>query len=447
MGLMSVIFSAALLIMSAVFYKRGLTHPVVCFFFVWLMVCIFSVFQNTIYHPSEQTYELIIIMLLFFFVGSLATFLPQIRWSAEDLEVHHDVNKDDVAFGLLYVLLIAYILVSLVDSLIIVRNFMEGTQLWVMRGWRMATYGVDSNPVVDRQSFIEVFIRAVVLYPFQNMIAPLAAYLYFHSELRRKHRTFLVLAIVSLVLTVIATGGSRNTIVYFVACFVLYYLLSRNKSKKTQSARKPRSIWRTVGIIGVLAAGVFVILAVTNARTTLSLEANIVSYIGISPTLLSLHLPQIYVSRHTYGLLTFFGFVTYPFRLLQQVGLDSFVPRAYTDAFQQMLNAQQFISVNSSELVRNAYVTPIYYFLIDGGTPFLVFMSLLFGAVLGQFSRAFFRGFTLRSFVYYALIMQAILFSFIQVPTVQPSFVFSMLYAWILLRPRRRFVRSSGLTA
>ncbi|EKS53258.1 hypothetical protein LRHMDP2_509 [Lacticaseibacillus rhamnosus LRHMDP2] len=66
--------------------------------------------------------------------------------------------------------------------------------------------------------------------------------------------------------------------------------------------------------------------------------------------------------------------------------------------------------------------------------PFLIFASLFFGIVFGRFSRHFFKSITIKKFVYYSLIMQAILFSFVQVPSVQPSFVFSILLTWILLR-------------
>lgn len=438
MGLFSVFISFFFLVLSVLIYKRGLTQPLVFFFFVWLVVCIFSVYKTAIFPASEEAFTYIIIMLCCVFMGSLAFFLPDLQLQHSDIELtenYASVTGDlkRASMTTIYLLLLVYIAFSLIDSYIIIKNFFQGTQLWVMRSWRMSTYGVDINPLIERQSFLEVTFRATILYPFQNLVAPISAYFFFNKTLRAKHKKFLWAAVISFFLTIIATGGSRNTIVYFFGCFILYYVLFSEKEFHIKQRIK-KAASNVVVVSTILLVAVCLVLFVTNARTNLSVWDSLSSYLGIAPTLLTLHLPEILQSPPTYGFLTFFGLVTYPMRFLQQIGANGFVPEIYTNAFQYVLNAQNFYIISSTGLVRNAYVTPVFYFLIDGGMPFLVFASLFFGIVLGRFSRHFFKSITIKKFVYYSLIMQAILFSFVQVPSVQPSFVFSILLTWILLR-------------
>lgn len=438
METMSIVISVTLFIISFMFFRRGLTNPVILFFAIWCAVCVFSVYENTFVHGSATAYLLINIMLICFFCGSLFYFFPPTKkkvW-VDSLESNPEEQLEHISFGVVYVLLIIYIVLSAVDSFILIKNLFSGTQLWVMRGWRMATYGVDSNPIVDRQSFIEVVFREVVLYPFQNIVAPMAAYLFFEKKLRIKYHWFFLLTIICLLLTVISTGGSRNTIVYYFGCFLLAFLFSSKRDVPEQKKTKRQS-GRFFGIIAIVAIGFAFIVAVTSARTSISLGTSISSYLGIPPTLLGIHLQTIQSIPHTRGILTAFGLLTYPIRFLQQVGLTTLVPKSYDNAYQAMLEAQRYIVVNSAGLNRNAYVTPIYYFMIDGGIPFLVVASTIFGVATGRFSRNFFESITITSFVYYAIIMQAILFSFVQVPTVQPSFVFSLILAWLILNKQK----------
>ena len=441
MGLFSVFIGLFLLTISIIIYRKGPLHPVVFFFVMWTTVCAFSAFQKKMFAASDETYDLIIIMLICVFIGSLAYFFPALRLrnSDSDLEYSYENvsgNSKKTPLLLAYILLIIYVGISLIDSYIIVKNYLQGTELWVMRGWRMSTFGVDSNPLVDRQSFAEVIFRATILYPLQNLVAPISAYLFFNKSLRLKYKNFLFLAAFSFLLTIVATGGSRNTIVYYFGCFILYYLLSGEKSSHVkQQIKKTGTNFFVTSFILVVA--IALVLFVTNARTNLSVWDSVSSYLGVAPTLLTIHLPEIQQIPPTYGMLSFFGLITYPMRFLQQIGLESVIPTTYFTAFQQVLNAQSFYVVSATGLVRNAYVTPIFYFLIDGGVPFLVVASLGFGAVLGRFSKNFFKKVTLKKFTYYSLVMQAILFSFVQVPTVQPSFVFSILLAWVLLGEKK----------
>lgn len=435
MSMLSVFISAILLFLSILINKKGPLHPTVLFFIIWMAVCSASAFQITMYQASSESYKLIIIMLVCFFVGSLSYLMPSFS-SARAPENEKISDNFNLYLGPIYFLLIVYILFSTIDSLIIVKNYLGGTQLWEMRSWRMSTYGVDSNPLIDRQSFLEVVLRAVVLYPFQNLVAPLAAFMFFNKKMRNKHKMFFVLAVICLLITVVATGGSRNTIVYYFGCFILCFILYAGKTGH-EVKKKQSKFGRFLGLIVIVGAGSWLVLAVTNARTNISFGTTISSYLGVSPTLLSLQLPQIQQSAHTFGLMSVFGLITYPVRFLQQIGLGAIVPSAYDLAYQQVLNAQQFLVVNSSGLNRNAYVTPIYYFMIDGGIFFVIIGSLIFGFILGRFSKRFFSNMTLKNFIYYAVIMQAIVFSFVQVPTVQPSFVFSLILTWILVRPRQ----------
>lgn len=156
------------------------------------------------------------------------------------------------------------------------------------------------------------------------------------------------------------------------------------------------------------------------------------TYFALPPTLLSEWLPEIKGYSHTYGLLTTFGIHSYFFRALNMIGLDSLVPKIYNDAYQYIINAEIFRNAGCG--IANAFVTPIYYFYIDGGYPFVCIISLIFGLLISSAYKMFERDINLRSFNFYALIIWGLFESFMRIQTAIPAYIISFVLVWLLLR-------------
>ena len=156
------------------------------------------------------------------------------------------------------------------------------------------------------------------------------------------------------------------------------------------------------------------------------------TYFALPPTLLSIWLPEIENVEHTYGLLTFFGVHSYFFRALETMGLNSLVPTVYNDVYNHILNAEIFKNVGYG--VGNAFVSPIYYFFIDGGYPFVCMASYFFGLLVSSFYRKFEEKIiNIKGFVVYALTTYGIFLTFMRIQTCIPAYIISFVFAYFIL--------------
>ena len=83
--------------------------------------------------------------------------------------------------------------------------------------------------------------------------------------------------------------------------------------------------------------------------------------------------------------------------------------------------------------VGNAFVTPIYYFMIDGGIPFVCLASLLLGIITKKIYKYTANNNNIKNFVLYALIIYGIFLTFIRIQTVIPSYIISFIFAVLIL--------------
>src|SRR5699024_3458204 len=120
------------------------------------------------------------------------------------------------------------------------------------------------------------------------------------------------------------------------------------------------------------------------------------------------------------------------FRGLDTVGLDFLVPQIYNEAYSNILNAEIFKDVGYG--IGNAFVTPIYYFFIDGGYPFVCIASFVFGCIITGFYEKFEENINIKSFAFYGLIMYGVFVSFMRIQTAIPAYIISFILVLILMK-------------
>ena len=377
MSILAFGISLIFLIVSIFLYrKKNSISPIIIFFTLWtFMLCLSMLNLYGIYKPSNEAYLLIILMLIFSCLGSFIYFIynKKIGKNTEKSDLKQTTEKKEIKpmFKLFYLLGFCIILFNIIDIIIIIQQLLKGNPMWQIRNWTLEPFG-SSNPILDRRSFIESLFRSVILSPAETIIPPVTAYFFFNIKDNKQRYKLLIMSLLVLITSSIAGGGGRLGFIYYIGCFLLsYFIVYKKKIVSKETIKKYKKI-----LIVFLIIGIILVVIYTTIRSGIgSFIKQTYTYFALPPTLLSIWLPEIENVSHTYGMTTFFGIHSYFFRALDTIGLDSLVPQIYNESFSHILDAEIFKDVGYG--IGNAFVTPIYYFLIDGGYPFVCIASLL----------------------------------------------------------------------
>lgn len=428
MSIAACTISLIFMVISIMFKRTKSIKPSTIFFALWFFILFLSSLNLfNIFEPSNETCFLIILMLVFFFIGSL--FGNKFRINFYSAKGKKMVKGIKIRYVIFYTLSFFMILFCAIDCIILIKELMKGTPMWQIRNWGLEPFGSE-NPILSRRSFLEDAFRTIILSPFGNLVPPITAYMFFNSNNKKEKYILLVNSLAILVLSSIAGGGGRLGFIYYVGCFILaFYIFCRDSNKTKTVIRK----YLKIIIIFVIVAILFVVGYTTVRNGFGKLFEEIYTYFALPPTLLSEWLPEIKESTHTYGLLSTFGIHSYFFRALDMAGLDSLVPQIYNEAYQHILNAEIFRNVGYG--IANAFVTPIYYWYIDGGYTFVCLASLFLGWLISDVHCRVEKNINLKSFTIYALITYGVFLSFIRIQTAIPSYIISFILIWVLLKP------------
>lgn len=431
MGIVATSISVIFLIVSIKIKKTKSIKPTTIFFALWAFILFLSTLNlYNINKPSNEAYFLTILMLIFFFVGSMIGHFIKIE-DSKAFTKYLNNNKDKkmkIVYVLFFALNFLSILFNIIDCVLIVKELSKGTPMWQIRNWGLEPFGSD-NPILSRRSFLEDLVRSVILTPFANIVPPITAYYFVNSKNKKMKYALLINSLIMLLSSSIASGGGRLGFIYYVGCFLLaFYIFCKNKNNSKEIIKK----YIKILLIFIIIAFIFVI-GYTSIRSGIgNFIKETYTYFALPPTLLSEWIPEMKETSHTYGLLTTFGIHSYFFRALQTVGLDFMVPQIYNDAYQSILNAEIFRNVGYG--VGNAFVTPIYYFYIDGGYPFVCIASLIFGILVSVAYKIFEKNINLRSFAIYALIIYGIFVSFMRIQTAIPAYIISFILVMLCIK-------------
>lgn len=419
MGIVSLIACVFFLFFSVYGEKSKIISPSALFFSLWTFILVLSNLNlYDIYTPTFESYFLIFLMLLFFFIGTKISKVLKGKHNFNIKNTNLRLNEPRIKYSIIYFLSILLIIFTAIDCIIVIKNYSQGIPMSTIRRWRMGTYGVDINPILSRRSFMEEVFRNVILNPFELLLPPLAAYYFFSPEKSKHKYIILAFSIVSLALSSLAGGGGRLGFIYFFGCFFLSFIMNYVKFKNKFNFKKYKKY-----IIIFMVLGFFATFLYTQIRTSSSFVKQLYTYFALPPTLLSIWLPKIQNVPHTYGMLTLFGIHSYFFRAFQTLGMDFFVPDIYNTAYQYLLDAEIFYKTGYG--VGNAFVTPVYYFYLDGGYFFVCFASFIFGILCNNFYVKFINNLNVKNFLYYCLLMYGVFLTFIRIQTVIPSYIIS----------------------
>jgi len=466
-------------VVCILFFIHSLKHnskkiitPQTLFYLLWSFILFLSLLNlYNIIRPSSEAYFLILLMLLFFFIGDCIVenknrtlkkffvYMSKIKTKIKEkikipsLVKNIKIKFENVLTGknnilkkinnrynlnykyiIIYVLCALVIIFTLIDCFIVFKGLKDGIPMYKIRHWRMGAYGIDNNPMLARRTFLEEIFRSVVLNPFETILPPIAAYSFFNRKESRKNKIALVsLSAIIIILSSIAGGGGRLSYIYYFGCFLLAFLVFVKNNKNVDIKKYLKYI------LLILVFGLVVTILLTKIRTTNSFIKQLYTYFAMPPTLLTIWLPKIKNVEHTFGLLTTFGFHSYIFRGLDAIGLDFLIPNIYNATFEHLLNAEQFMQLGFG--VGNAFVTPIYYFMIDGGIPFVCIASLVFGIGTKKIYNYTTKKMNMKKFVVYVLTMYGIFLTFMRIQTAIPAYILSFVFAFLILNDKKKHTK------
>ena len=426
MGIIAFIICVAFLVFSIVISikkEKKIVSPNIIFLILWTFILFLSNLNlYNIIKPSNKAYLLITIMIIFFEIGYFIIFLSKFQVKTNEKKVRLR-KKMFWTFSLLSIFF------CILDITIVILQYKKGTPMWQIRNWSLAPYG-SSNPILDRQSFFEVVLRNIILTPFNAIIGQIAAYKFFTETEKKEKYSYSIIAIVYLILGSMSSGGGRLGFITFVGYYFLAFFLSiKNKKLDDSTIKKYRKYIIVLGILGILAVSFYTIIRV-GANNILK---QIYTYFALPPTLLSIWIPTIEETKLTYGFTTLFGIHSYIFRVLEHIGLKKLIPGLYYISFNNITNAEKFLNVGYG--LANAFVSPVYYFMLDGGIPAVIIFSLIFGIIISAMSKTLNKmgNINLRYFVIYCLIMYGVFISFMRIQTAIPTYIISFIYCYIFI--------------
>lgn len=429
MNIISIVTSMLCFVLCLIFKKNRPLHPTTLFFGMWTFILGLSLLgKYNIIQPSSYAYFLISLMLIFCFLGSSFNVLTRIKIKRKKLR--WGSRNGELNIHLYYFFVIVAILFLVYDVYVMLKYLFMGVPLWQIRNWLLEEFG-SNNPIMVNRTFLEEVIRNVILYPVGMIMPPITAYVFFSPERKPYRKNIMVLSIIYMILYSVSGGGGRLRYIYFLGCFLISYLTF--SSKKFQAVKR-KKYGKRIMIISVFA---IVAVAVTTRFRIGSgyIFQQIYTYFALPPTLLSIWLPDIENVKHTCGLLTTFGIHSYFFRVLSMVGLDALVPSLYENAYQALLNAQEFR--NTGYGIGNAFVSPVYYFYVDGGVPFVCGASLFFGIIINKVYSFFTKNINIRSFSIYALMMYGVFMTFQTIITALPSYIISFVVVYFMCSKKK----------
>lgn len=415
MGIIAALICIIFLLICLKSAKGGLANPFVLYFSLWSVVLCFSVISLFgMYVPSDKTYILITLMNAFFFLGGTVKLPKKIGIKAKSGEVALNVR-------LVYLLLVISFVVKFVDFISALQKLQSGMELWEIRQDAFAVYDASNG------SFFAEVIKNVLISPFNSIVIPLSVYLLFRETNRSATKILVAYLVASTLMGAVSDGGGRLNYIYIAGCAIYsFWFLDKKKIGAIYSRYKHKIN------IALILMGTFIIVLTIIRVGIDNLFEQIYTYFGMTPTLLDVNLKVAEGYGYTFGLLTLFGFHSYFFRFLNVVGLPGFVPLAYDRAYQYLLSANVFRNVGFGSA--NSFVSPIYYFYLDGGYAAVILFSFCFGVLVSNATKMIRGNLNAQTFCYYSIMMYGVFLSFIRIQTTIPSFCISLFMVPLLFK-------------
>lgn len=407
-----------LLIVLAIFGKfvyRNFVNPITVFCGLWGAILLLYSFRcYEINKASEASITLTFVGCIAFFVGAL---LPLIRQSRSGHPVAHMTSVDVgspkpnyLYFIILNIISIIFLMGFAVETIRLLRMGYGFDYIHYYYNQEVGTIGAERAS----QNVLNWFVWPLTL----GTLPMIAAVIQCDSEKTKVRRLFLITSIINVVIYVIVTGA-RASIAYILVYFVFVYLLQGRKIQMKLSRR-----------IGVLIAGMAVIWAfnyITISRGSDSVLKTVYIYFcGCVPNF-SVRFENIMGYDKMHGLVSTYGFYR-PILLIVNRLLHSSSLYTLRNTIDALIRETQNRVLIGTSIRYNAFVSPFYYFILDGGYIGVIILSILYGMLCTSTFIKYTMDRSYKNLMIYLLVIYGLAFSMVRFHFVQMRYVLSFFY-------------------
>lgn len=428
MSVFTMLFCLAVAVFSAI-REKDVVNPLTLFFGFWFALTALAAMRlYGLFEASARAYLVIVLGLGGFLLGYVLVRLVMGRFDgrrrakAAGTSPMLAADRYRLNYPLLYVLygiVLAYLVYRAVT---VVGLLKSGHTLSMIRDAYFFAATEGDSPSVLR--FVQTYVINMLIY----VLLAVGFVDFFAGE---RKRLLLALTFAIVVLNALENGG-RLVLYRFAANAVVGYLLFIRFNHKLRSNRLVR--WAILAIPIAAAVGMLAITQFrsTSVKTVYFYFSGCVYFLGERMGVADL------AGHSTHGFATFGGLVRPVFVALDNLGILRY-PQAYLETTEVLRSYVEPGVMISPEMYYNAYVTPFFYFYLDGRLPAVIAGSVLYGALCGA---AYHRVRTLpnvKNAAVYLLLAEELLTSMIRWQFNVPSYALAfpvLLFAGIFLRRR-----------
>ena len=423
-----VIVSACIFLVFALLGK-GLYHcivnPITVFCGLWgAILLLYSLPSYDMYKATDEVMTLIISGTGMFFLGAITAALLFFRANHSSI-TNPSILSDSLEIRYI-VLLVLNIIVfvflvgfssSVIGMLLSGRNFSYVHKMYNV---------VDEDGTLGASSINRSIVSWIVWPVLHASLSSLAVYSQCDVSNKNPLKKWCTVAILSNLSLFTLISGKRtflfDIILYFIA---VYYL----RGKKLNLSRKAK-----FGIIIVACAVIWFFNYITVGRGTSSITRLFYVYlVGCIPHL-SYKFQQTPID--IVGFTSIYGFFQAPITLINAV-IHSQWLSSIRDSMSQLTAFTQVRVPIGPGMTYNAFLTPFYYFYLDGGWVGNLVLSFLFGFATTQVFHNYLKKKDLYSVVIYLLVFFSLCMSMVRIQYFQMRFVLSFFYAYLIFDSHR----------
>ncbi|EPZ9215617.1 oligosaccharide repeat unit polymerase [Clostridium perfringens] len=393
--------------------QKNTYNPRLLFFLLWAVILILhSLNLFGISACSEKTYLIILIGLIFWWLGSSVSTMVRIK-KVSTIDIN-DKNVKEINKPMFRIITIVTYFILLYAAVQGIIKILAGGSLYNLR------YVSEDN--VLSNSFLSILYNY-----FAIPVSYVAIHFYMNKLIfgeMSKGKITCVLEVVFIVVAQILTQGGRFAILYVLIDGILLMMIHKKKQRKSKEERKNLHRLRVVLFLAV--AGLLFVTINRGSKlfeTMYTYTSGCVSFLDI--------LIQKFSGEYTYGLTSMNGFIRPFFTLLRAFGLISTLPKGLLHV-QDMLAMVEFPVWIGDGILYNGFSSFLYDFYVDGGFIGVIIISFIWGVLCQKVYIKFIRLPSEKNTILYLLIMQGILTSMLKFQFVAFHYALAFIYLEIM---------------
>lgn len=414
-----VIVAACIFFALAVFGNvvlRCIVNPITVFCGVWGVILLgYSFHAYGIYYASSESLTLIISGVAMFFIGAIIT----IAYFTSRNQFHSiNASLNDTSSTINYDILLILNIISFVFliglGLTAIRQLLSGRNFYYIH----AMYNDDEGVIGGSKTYRNMITWYVWPLMDASLAALAASVLCDRSNTGKKKKLFIFFSLANLVLFIIISGKrSRllNIIMFFVAVFYM-------QGRKINLKRRTK-----VAIFLGLIAAIWALNYISVGRGTESIARTLYVYlVGCVPHLSA----KLEGTANPIGLTSIYGFFQ-PFIIIINSIIRIPFLNSIRNSMSELAAFTQSRSFIGPGMTYNAFLSPFFFFYLDGGMIGNIVLSFLFGfcSMCVYYNNLKKRSY--KSLIMYLLVFFSLYMSMVRIQFFQMRYVLSFFYAYL----------------